>query len=74
MIICAVISQVLSARAPFESKFALDHASAELMEYHVHGFGAFGGNGISGDSHGSGIVFLYGGLTLGPFHLYEILG
>ena len=73
MILCAVISQVFSARGPVESEFYLDHAASQPGEYHVHGLGALGDNGVVGDSHGSEIIGLDGRLPLGPFHLYESL-
>ena len=70
---CDVISQVLSVRGPVESDLALDHASANQIEFHVHICGALGYNGIVGESNGSGIVGLDGRLTLVRFHLYESL-
>ena len=71
--IFSIIYQDFSAGPPVESEFPLDHAAAELVESHVHGLGAFGGNGVVGDSHGDGIIGLDGRLPLGPFHFYECL-
>ena len=71
--LCAVISQVLSARGTLESEFSLDHVALHPVESHVHGLGALGDNGVVGDSHGGGIIVLDGKLPLGPFHLYECL-
>ena len=73
MILCVLISHVLSARVPVESKISLDHVAAKPVKYHVHGFGALGDNGVVGDSHGGGIVSLDGRLPLGPFDFYESL-
>ena len=44
--LCAVISQVLSARGTLESEFSLDHVALHPVESHVHGLGALGGNGV----------------------------
>ena len=73
VMLCAVISQVFSARAPLESEFSMDHAAAQPVESHVHGIGALGDDGVAGDSHDGGIIGLYGRLPLGPFHFYESL-
>ena len=71
--ICSVISRVLSTRLPVESELALDHMAAKPMEYHVHGFGTLGENGIVGVSQSSVIFVLDGRRPPGPFNFYESL-
>ena len=71
--LCAVISQVLSARGTLESEFSLDHVALHPVESHVHGLGALGGNGVVGDSRGGRIIGLGGRLPLGIFHFYASL-
>ena len=56
--LCAVIYQVFSAGGSVEFEFPSNHAAAEPVEYHVHGLGVFGDNGVVGDSHGGGIISL----------------
>ena len=71
--LCAVISQVLSARGTLESEFSLDHVALHPVESHVHGLGALGDNGVVGDSHVGGIIGLDGRMPLGLFNFYDCL-
>ena len=69
----SIISHIGNSGSPIVTKFIQQIQTADPVEVHVNGFGAFGNDDIVCDSSRGHFFCLEGRLWLGPTHFYESL-